>query len=78
MDFLCSFPSLFILDSSEETEALVESLTIENASLSGGNLQALSSTDIQTLTDLSHELTLNNNETDDVEGIIIKKNNKLI
>lgn len=66
----CSFLSLFILDSSEEAEALVDSLTIENTTLNEENLQGLSTTDFQTLTELSHELTLNNNETDETEGII--------
>lgn len=60
----------YILDSSEEAEALVDSLRIENTSLSEGNLQSLSTSDFQTLTELSHELTLNNNETDDAEGIV--------
>lgn len=70
MDMFWTFPSFFILDSSEETEALVDSLTIENASLNEGNLQSLTSTNFQTLTDLSNELTLNNNDSDEAEGNI--------
>lgn len=38
----------------------MESLAIENTSLTEGNLSTLSSTDFQTLTELSQELTLNN------------------
>lgn len=70
IDYNCTFLPFFISDSSEEAEALVDSLTIENTTLNEENLQGLSSTDFQTLTELSHELTLNNNETDEAEGIM--------
>lgn len=72
MDLTSRFPLLFILDSSEEAEALVDSLTIDSSSLNEGNLQGLSTTDFQTLTELSQELTLNNNDEDETEGIILK------
>lgn len=72
MDLTSRFPLLLILDSSEESEALVDTLTIESSSLNDGNLQGLSHTDFQTLTELSEELTLNNNEEDEAEGIMLK------
>lgn len=72
MALMYSIPIFYVLDSSEETEALVDSLTIDSTSLNEGNLHGLSTTDIQTLTELSHELTLNNNETDETEGIYTK------
>ncbi|KAJ8910803.1 hypothetical protein NQ315_014511 [Exocentrus adspersus] len=46
-------------ESTEEAEALVNSLTMENASISEANLSGLTKTDFQTLTELSQELTLN-------------------
>ncbi|XP_044252971.1 protein lin-54 homolog isoform X2 [Tribolium madens] len=51
----------------EDVEALVDTLTIDGATLNETNLSSLSSTDIQQLAELSHELHLSNDmETDEV------------
>lgn len=57
---LYTYFHLFIESSEEQTEALVETLNIEGATLTETNLSNLSSSDIQTLTELSQDLTLTN------------------
>nr|XP_974962.1 PREDICTED: protein lin-54 homolog isoform X1 [Tribolium castaneum] len=55
----------------EDVEALVDTLTIDGATLTETNLTSLSSTDIQQLAELSQELHLSNDmETDEPEVII--------
>jgi hypothetical protein len=56
---------------SEDVEALVDTLTIDGSALNESNLSSLTSTDIQQLAELSHELHLSNEmETDEPEVII--------
>jgi hypothetical protein len=53
------------IGNSEDVEALVDTLTIDGSALNESNLSSLTSTDIQQLAELSHELHLSNEmETD--------------
>lgn len=63
---------LHILGTGEEAETLVNSLSAENVPVSEGNLTSFSSTDFQTLTDLSQELTLNHDMETEGYFFIIK------
>ncbi|XP_063904049.1 protein lin-54 homolog isoform X2 [Zophobas morio] len=62
-----SAPAFTLIGGSDDVEALVDTLTIEGATLNESNLSGLTSTDIQQLAELSQELHLSNEmETDEV------------
>nr|CAI5858746.1 unnamed protein product [Callosobruchus analis] len=61
--------------SPEDSEALVDSLSMENASLSEENLAGLNTNEYHALNELSHELTLTNEE---METEVIVENQEII
>ncbi|KAL3274316.1 hypothetical protein HHI36_015719 [Cryptolaemus montrouzieri] len=66
-----------ILESSADVESLVNTLHMEGATLTENNL-SLSTTDLQRLAELSHELQLSNAmETDEAEEVIIEQTGDL-
>lgn len=62
--------NITFVESSEDVESLVNTLNIEGATLTEGNI-SLTTTDLQRLAELSQELSFNNSmETEDTEVII--------